>query len=120
LTFAPPSSCSHVSIQPGGGSLFTCSTRRSSNAFSSLDTYSTIKRLNLNDAFIKHPEAKIIVRAAGDALQGGIAECDVSLLIRSHRAARFDVRQQSARKNQSRMHPEVDPLRCASCDSAKL
>jgi len=62
--------------------------RRTSNAFGSPGTDSTVKRLDLNDAFIKHPEATFIVRAAGDAMLGaGIADSDVLLFDRSLTAA---------------------------------
>ena len=58
--------------------------RRTSNAFGSPGTDSTVKRLDLNDAFIKHPDATFIVRAAGDAMQGaGIADGDILLVDRS-------------------------------------
>jgi DNA polymerase V len=58
--------------------------RRTSNAFGSPGTDSTVKRLDLNDAFIRHPEATFIVRAAGDDMRGaGIANGDVLLVDRS-------------------------------------
>ena len=66
--------------------------RRTSNAFGSPGTDSTVKRLDLNDAFIKHTEATFIVRAAGDAMQGaGIADGDVLLVDRSLTAAHGSV-----------------------------
>lgn len=58
--------------------------RRTSNAFGSPGTDSTVKRLDLNDAFIKHPDATFIVRAAGNAMHGaGIADGDVLLVDRA-------------------------------------
>ena len=66
--------------------------RRTSNAFGSPGTDSTVKRLDLNDAFIKHPDATFIVRAAGDAMQGaGIADGDILLVDRSLTAAHGSV-----------------------------
>ena len=58
--------------------------RRTSNAFGTPGTDSTVRRLDLNDAFIKHPDATFIVRAAGSAMHGaGIADGDVLLVDRA-------------------------------------
>ena len=58
--------------------------RRTSSAFGSPGTDSTVKRLDLNDAFIRHPDATFIVRAAGDDMAGaGINSGDVLLVDRS-------------------------------------
>ena len=62
----------------------TPAVRRTSNAFGSPGTDSTVKRLDLNDAFIRHPEATFIVRASGDEMRGaGIDNGDVLLVDRS-------------------------------------
>ncbi len=58
--------------------------RRTSNAFGSPGTDSTVKRLDLNDAFIEHPEATFLMRSRGDAMaSAGIADGDVLLVDRS-------------------------------------
>ena len=60
------------------------SVRRTSNAFGSPGTDSTVRRVDLNDAFIRHPEATFVMRAAGNAMQGaGIADGDVLLVDRA-------------------------------------
>src|SRR3954462_7726260 len=60
------------------------SPRRTSNAFGSPGADSTVRRVDLNDAFIRHPEATFVMRAAGDAMRGaGIADTDVLLVDRS-------------------------------------
>jgi DNA polymerase V len=60
------------------------SVRRTSNAFGSPGTDSTVRRVDLNDAFIRHPDATFVMRAAGDAMQGaGIADGDVLLVDRA-------------------------------------
>ncbi len=60
------------------------SVRRSSNAFGSPGTDSTVRRVDLNDAFIRHPDATFVMRAAGDAMHGaGIADGDVLLVDRA-------------------------------------
>jgi len=62
--------------------------RRTSNAFGSPGTDSTVKRIDLNDALIKHPDATFVMRAAGDAMHGaGIADGDVLLVDRAVAAA---------------------------------
>jgi len=62
--------------------------RRTSNAFGSPGTDSTVKRIDLNDALIKHPDATFVMRAAGDAMHGaGIADGDVLLVDRAVTAA---------------------------------
>lgn len=44
----------------------------------------TVKRINLNDALIRHPQATFVMRAAGSAMQGaGIAHGDVLLVDRA-------------------------------------
>jgi DNA polymerase V len=58
--------------------------RRTSNAFGSPGTDSTVKRIDLNDALIRHPEATFVMRAAGDAMRdAGIADGDVLLVDRA-------------------------------------
>ena len=57
---------------------------RTSNAFGSPGTDSTVKRIDLNDALIKHPDATFVMRAAGDAMdRAGIADGDVLLVDRA-------------------------------------
>src|SRR5471032_255594 len=66
--------------------------RRTSNAFGSPGTDSTVKRIDLNDALIRHPDATFVMRAAGDAMHGaGIADGDVLLVDRSLTAAHGSV-----------------------------
>ena len=58
--------------------------RRTSNAFGSPGTDSTVKRLDLNDAFIRHPEATFLMRAAGSEMHAlGIDDGDVLLVDRA-------------------------------------
>lgn len=58
--------------------------RRTSNAFGSPGTDSTVKRIDLNDALIKHPDATFVMRAAGGAMHGvGIDDGDVLLVDRA-------------------------------------
>ncbi len=58
--------------------------RRTSNAFGSPGTDSTVKRVDLNDALIRHPEATFVMRAAGGAMhEAGIADGDVLLVDRA-------------------------------------
>jgi DNA polymerase V len=62
--------------------------RRTSNAFGSPGTDSTVRRVDLNDAFIRHPEATFVMRAAGGAMHGaGIGDGDVLLVDRALTAA---------------------------------
>ena len=61
--------------------------RRTSSAFGSPGTDSTVKRLDLNDAFIRHPDATFMVRAAGQEMSGaGIDNGDVLLVDRALKA----------------------------------
>jgi DNA polymerase V len=58
--------------------------RRSSNAFGSPGSDSTVRRVDLNEAFIRHPDATFVMRAAGHAMQdAGIANGDVLLVDRA-------------------------------------
>lgn len=58
--------------------------RRTSNAFGSPGTDSTVKRIDLNEALIRHPDATFVMRIAGDAMHGaGIADKDVVLVDRA-------------------------------------
>ena len=44
----------------------------------------TVKRIDLNDALVRHPQATFMVRAAGDALcDAGIADGDVLIVDRA-------------------------------------
>ena len=62
--------------------------RRTSNAFGSPGTDSTVKRIDLNDALIRHPDATFTMRAAGDArVDAGVADGDVLLVDRAIAAA---------------------------------
>ena len=62
--------------------------RRTSNAFGSPGTDSTVRRIDLNEALIRHPEATFVMRAAGDAMRdAGIADGDVLLVDRAITAA---------------------------------
>ena len=57
---------------------------RTSNAFGSPGTDSTVKRIDLNDALIKHPDATFVMRATGDAMHGAaISDGDVLLVDRA-------------------------------------
>ena len=57
--------------------------RRTSNAFGSPGTDSTVKRIDLNDALIRHPDATFAMRAAGNAMAGaGVGDGDVLLVDR--------------------------------------
>ena len=58
--------------------------RRTSSAFGSPGTDSTVRRIDLNDALIRHPEATFVMRAAGAAMHdAGIADGDVLLVDRA-------------------------------------
>jgi len=55
-----------------------------SAGFGSPSADSTVKRIDLNDAFIRHPEATYVMRAAGDAMRdAGIDSGDVLLVDRA-------------------------------------
>ena len=58
--------------------------RRTSSAFGSPGTDSTVRRIDLNDALIRHPDATFVMRAAGAAMhEAGIADGDVLLVDRA-------------------------------------
>ena len=58
--------------------------RRTSSAFGSPGTDSTVRRVDLNDALIRHPDATFVMRAAGTAMvDAGIADGDVLLVDRA-------------------------------------
>jgi len=58
--------------------------RRTSSAFGTPGLDSTVRRHDLNDVFIRHPEATFLMRAAGDEMRGaGIADGDVLLVDRA-------------------------------------
>jgi len=62
--------------------------RRTSSAFGSPGTDSTVRRIDLNDALIRHPDATFVMRAAGAAMhEAGIADGDVLLVDRAITAA---------------------------------
>ena len=55
-----------------------------SAGFGSPSADSTVKRIDLNDAFIRHPEATYVMRADGDAMRdAGIDSGDVLLVDRA-------------------------------------
>ena len=59
-------------------------THSTAAGFGSPGADSTVKRLDLNDALIRHPDATFVMRAAGTAMQGaGIDDCDVLLMDRA-------------------------------------
>ena len=80
---------SHPDFEDGAqagrdGAAAAPSPRRTSNAFGSPGTDSTVKRIDLNEALIRHPEATFVMRAAGDAMRdAGIADGDVLLVDRA-------------------------------------
>ena len=58
--------------------------RGTSAGFGSPGEDATVKRIDLNDALIRHPQATFVMRAAGDAMVGaGIANGDVLLVDRA-------------------------------------
>ena len=58
--------------------------RRTSNAFGSPGADSTVRRVDLNDALIRHPDATFVMRAAGNAMHdAGIGDGDVLLVDRA-------------------------------------
>lgn len=59
-------------------------TRRAAAGFGSPGSDSTVKRIDLNDALIRHPNATFVMRAAGTAMrEAGIADGDVLLVDRA-------------------------------------
>jgi DNA polymerase V len=64
----------------------TTGKRPVSAGFGSPGSDATVKRINLNDALITHPQATYVMRAAGSAMQAaGIADGDVLLVDRALR-----------------------------------
>lgn len=58
--------------------------RRTSSAFGTPGLDSTVKRHDLNDVFVRHPEATFMMRAAGNEMHGaGIDDGDVLLVDRA-------------------------------------
>ena len=58
--------------------------RRTSSAFGSPGTDSTVRRIDLNEQLIRHPDATFIMRAAGRDMRGaGIDDGDVLLVDRA-------------------------------------
>jgi DNA polymerase V len=58
--------------------------RDASIKFGSPGTDSTVRRLDLNDALIRHPEATFLMRAAGNAMRdAGIDDGDVLIVDRA-------------------------------------
>jgi DNA polymerase V len=69
---------------PVGGGPVTPTVRRTSNAFGSPGTDSTVRRIDLNEQLIRHPDATFIMRAAGQDMRGaGIDDGDVLLVDRA-------------------------------------
>ncbi len=59
-------------------------TRSAAAGFGSPGTDSTVKRIDLNDALIRHPDATFVMRASGTAMQNaGIDDADVLLVDRA-------------------------------------
>ncbi len=59
-------------------------TRSTAAGFGSPGADSTVKRIDLNDALIRHPDATFVMRAAGAAMQrAGIDDADVLLVDRA-------------------------------------
>ena len=59
-------------------------TRSTAAGFGSPGADSTVKRIDLNDALIRHPDATFVMRAAGSAMRGaGIDDADVLLVDRA-------------------------------------
>ena len=59
-------------------------TRSTAAGFGSPGADSTVKRIDLNDALIRHPDATFVMRAAGTAMQSaGIDDADVLLVDRA-------------------------------------
>ena len=57
-------------------------------SFGAPGTDSTVRRIDLNDTLIRHPDATFVMRAAGAAMHGaGIADGDVLLVDRAITAA---------------------------------
>jgi DNA polymerase V len=55
-----------------------------SAGFGSPGTDATVKRIDLNDALIRHPQATFVMRASGEAMRGaGIDDGDVLLVDRA-------------------------------------
>ena len=68
----------------GSGESAAPAVRRTSNAFGSPGTDSTVRRIDLNEQLIRHPDATYTMRAVGDAMAGaGIADGDVLLVDRA-------------------------------------
>ena len=69
---------------PVGGGPVTPTVRRTSNAFGSPGTDPTVRRIDLNEQLIRHPDATFIMRAAGQDMRGaGIDDGDVLLVDRA-------------------------------------
>ena len=63
-----------------------------SAGFGSPGTDATVKRIDLNDALIRHPQATFVMRAAGAAMQdAGIDDGDVLLVDRAPHPAHGNV-----------------------------
>lgn len=59
-------------------------TRSTAAGFGSPGADSTVKRIDLNDALIRHPDATFVMRATGTAMQSaGIDDADVLLVDRA-------------------------------------
>lgn len=70
----------------------TPTVRRTSNAFGSPGTDSTVRRIDLNEQLIRHPDATFIMRAAGqDMRSAGIDDGDVLLVDRALTASHGSV-----------------------------
>jgi DNA polymerase V len=62
----------------------TPTTRRTATAFGAPGSDSSVRRIDLNDAFIRHPEATFQMQAAGsDMTEAGIGDGDILLVDRA-------------------------------------
>ncbi len=67
-----------------GGGATPPAVHRASNAFGSPGTDSTVRRIDLNEQLIRHPDATFIMRAGGQDMRGaGIDDGDVLLVDRA-------------------------------------
>ena len=70
----------------------TPTVRRTSNAFGSPGTDSTVRRIDLNEQLIRRPDATFIMRVAGQDMRGaGIDDGDVLLVDRALSASHGSV-----------------------------
>jgi len=79
-------------VGPGSAIATPPSGPTASAGFGSPGTDATVKRIDLNDALIRHPQATFVMRAAGWAMrEAGIDDGDVLLVDRALRPAHGNV-----------------------------